>query len=160
MRQRSQKQMYLRNQSATTRTSDELQKLEEIVASLPEYDKLLDLVLRDLSGLSDNEKDFDCPTLSQGRSGLTAGQVLKSFIVKHYKNCSYRELEDLTKDSLCVGKFLEIDPHGKGISYKTLQGNIKMLSEETIDFFLLKLSAMPKTKISRQVLKHARMPQE
>ena len=169
MRQRSQKQMYLRNQSASTRTSDELAKMEEILSALPEYEKLLDMVLADLNTPSNSSEEQECtkeqamkPCSSalsspRGRKGMSADQVLKAFLVKHYKDCSYRELEELSKDSFCIGKFLEIDPHGEGISYKCLQGNIKKLSEETVDFFLVRLSSMPKTKALKKVLKHARM---
>lgn len=177
MRTRSQKQLYLRRQSASTRTSDELSKMDDILVSLPEYAKLLDMVVFDLgrkSGVrhqgdlkgrvvSGSAAESDQPLSelrsNRGRPGMSAEQVLKAFIVKQYKNCSYRELEELTRDSFCIGKFLGIDPHGDGITYKCLQDNIKRLSEETIDFFLVRLNNTPKTKISKKVLKHARMQQ-
>ena len=85
--------MYLRTQSASTSTSEELEKMNEILSSLPEYEKLLDMVLNDLNSFhsspDENCKkegdDFPCAGVG-GRKGMSAEQVLKSFIVKNYKN--------------------------------------------------------------------------
>ncbi len=125
MRIRSQRQLYFKIQSEITRPEDELQGMSIRLESLPGYNNILSKVLADLipSGRSKQT----------GRSGMTAEQVLKALIVQMRKGYSYRELAHATRDSLSVREFLKIPPFSKGFHYKTLQANIKLIEEETLD---------------------------
>lgn len=128
MRIRSQKQLYLNPQSANYTKMEEFGEIGKILDKMPEYDSLLNLVSKDLQ-MSELKS-------RAGAKGMTCEQVLRSQIVKSRYNCSYRELSEKTYDSLCVRKFLNINPWtGKGFNYKTLQKNIKLLSITTLDYF-------------------------
>jgi IS5 family transposase len=124
MRTRTQQQLYFKPQSPEIEFSLELAETNRILEELPEYQELLDRVLEDLGVSKDSQK--------RGRPGMTAEQVLRSLLVKSRLQVSYRSLSRLTKDSLSVREFLKIDPFGKGLNYKVLQNNIKMISESTV----------------------------
>ena len=64
---------------------------------------------------------------------MSAEQVLRALILRMRFDYSYRQLADATADSLCVREFLKIMPYEKGWNYKTLQSNIKLLKENTLD---------------------------
>jgi IS5 family transposase len=126
MRIRSQKQLYFKLQSATIELSKELRETSLLLESLPEYDSVLAMVQSDLNPNSNRSK--------RGRQGMTAEQVLLASLLKSRKCYSYRELSDATKDSLCSREFLKIEPYKPGFSHKTLQSNIKQISEKTLDY--------------------------
>jgi IS5 family transposase len=73
-------------------------------------------------------------TVVSGRPGLSAEQIFRAYILKGRRNCSYRNLSELTMDSLSAREFLKIPPFDLGFDFKTLQGNIILISAGTIDF--------------------------
>ncbi len=126
MRIRSQKQLYFKPQSQETELLEELESTSKILESLPEYEEVLEKISSDLNP---KEKQH-----SSGRQGMTAEQVLLASLLKSRKNYSYRELSEATKDSICSRDFLKIGMGKSGFHYKTLQANIKLIKEETLDF--------------------------
>lgn len=126
MRIRSQKQLYFKPESASYAKKDELSQTSEILESLESYDEILGLVQRDLSPSGRRKR---C-----GREGMTAEQVFRSLLLLRRFDYSYRGLADEIEDSNSVRDFLKIGPYDKGFKYKTLQSNIKLLSEGTLDF--------------------------
>jgi len=126
MRIRSQKQLYFKPQSQETEFSKELAATAKLLESLPEYKEVLEKISEDL-----NLEKKQNPSGSQG---MTAEQVLLASILKSRKTFSYRDLADATNDSICSREFLKIEPGKKGFHFKTLQGNIKLIKEETLDF--------------------------
>lgn len=125
MRIRSQKQLYFKVQSAEIDPTSELEEISKILDSLPELEEILSSILNDLSLNKTGSK--------AGAEGMTADQVLRSLIVRKLKNYSYRDLAHASKDSLSVRSFLKISCFEKGYKYKTFQGNIKRLSEASLD---------------------------
>lgn len=126
MRIRSQLQLYFKVQSVSTTVSDELGAVSNLLESLPEYGELLNAVLRDLNPNHDS-------TACAGRPGMTAEQVFRAYILKGRCNCSYRKLSELTEDSISAREFMKIAPFKGGFDFKTLHGNIILISESTID---------------------------
>lgn len=127
MRIRSQLQLYFKPQSASVPLTQELLEMKRVLESLPDYNGLLDLVLKDIQESTHGSQS------RAGRKGMTAEQILCALILKFRKNCSYRELSELTHDSLSAREFLKIEPSSKGFHYKTLQGNLKVIKESTVD---------------------------
>lgn len=127
MRIRSQKQLYIKVQSKSLSKSDELRAYGKLLENLPGYQDILEQVQRDLSP--------QCSGSKRGRNGMTAEQVLKSLLVKMRNNYSYRGLSEATRDSLSVRDFLGLSSflRPEGFSFKTLQNNIKLLQESTLD---------------------------
>lgn len=125
MRIRSQKQLYFKPQSEETDRSKELREMSKLLEELPEYDFILSLVQQDLNPRKDE--------LKRGRQGMSAEQVLRASILRARYNYSYRELAEVSKDSVSAREFLKIFHFGKGFSYKALQSNIKLLKEQTLD---------------------------
>jgi IS5 family transposase len=126
MRIRSQLQLYFKLQSLSTTVSAELEQVSELLESLPEYVECLKRVFGDLNPEQDVSR--------VGRPGMSAEQVLRAFILKGRHNCSYRKLSELTDDSISAREFMKIAPFKCGFDFKTLQGNISLISESTIDF--------------------------
>jgi len=124
MRIRSQLQQYFKFQSSSSNLSKELEKTSQILESLPDYNELLELVLSDLQAGTVSDS---------GRKGMTSEQVLRCIIVRQRKGFSYRDLSESTKDSICIREFLKIGPREVGFNFKTIQGNIKRVKEETLD---------------------------
>jgi IS5 family transposase len=125
MRIKSQKQLYIKPQSKSVPGASQLKLIERSLESLPGYNSILDKVSLDL-----NPKN---PKGNQGRKGMTAEQVLRALIVKQLNNYSYRKLADSISDSISVMEFLNLSPFSKGFHYKTLQSNIKLIEEDTLD---------------------------
>lgn len=125
MRLKSQKQLYLKPQSKTLPGSVELKLIEQSLESLPGYGAILDKVSADLNSTN--------PKGKQGRDGMTCEQVLRALIVKQLNNYSYRKLANAISDSISVMEFLNLSPFDKGFHYKTLQSNIKLIEEDTLD---------------------------
>ncbi len=133
MRLKSQKQLYFKIQSAYTSQEEELVLMSLRLESLPGYEGILTKVLGDLNPSKGK---------ASGRDGMTAEQVLRALIVKMRKGHSYRELAHATRDSLSVKEFLRLSPFSKGFHYKTLQANIKLLKEETLDLLNSELKTL------------------
>ena len=126
MRIRSQQQLYFKPQSPEVEFSQELVSTTRILEDLPEYGEILEMVLEDLCVSEVARK--------RGRTGMSAEQVLRSYIIKGRLGISYRALSRLSKDSLSVKEFLKLSPFERGFGFKVLQGNIKRLSGRTIDY--------------------------
>lgn len=126
MRIRSQKQLYFKPQSSSCSRQDELSQLSKVLEILPEYGEILSKVQSDLNP--------EGRTSASGRDGMTAEQVFRALILRIRFEYSYRALADCTEDSMSAREFLKLAPYAKGFKYKTLQSNIKLLKEETLDF--------------------------
>jgi transposase, IS5 family len=124
MRLRSQKQLYFKPQSKNYPGALQLKLIAKKLESLPCYDEILSKVSQDLNREVENK---------QGRKGMTCEQVLRAMIVKQLKGYSYRQLADAISDSLSIMEFLNLCPFTPSFSYKTLQSNIKLISEHTLD---------------------------
>jgi len=105
--------------------SSELKHTSALLESLPEYEELLKRVQNELNPRGKTSKS--------GRQGMTAEQVMLAMILRSRKNFSYRELSEATHDSLSSREFLKIGVGARGFHYKTLQSNIKQISEKTLD---------------------------
>lgn len=98
-------------------------EISEYLASINEWlngkPVLLDWVEKDLKS-----------SRGQGRPGMSCDQVLRAALVLQYRQCSYRELAFLLKDSLSFQHFCRIDPfNAPGKS--TLAANIAAIRPET-----------------------------
>ena len=78
-------------------------------------------IYRDLVGVRETDN---------GRTGMTAEQVLRCAILKQYRNLSYEELAFHLADSMTFRTFARLERKQRP-SASTLQENIKSLSEET-----------------------------
>jgi len=129
MRIRSQKQLYFKIQSVEIDAVDELEAISARLGLLPVYDAVLGKILKDLTPNGSGRENV-------GRNGMTAEQVLRALIVKMLRDYSYRKLAHATCDSISVREFLKIGPYEKGFHFKTLQANIKLLEEDTLDLVI------------------------
>lgn len=125
MRIRSQRQLYFKPQSMSVKGSEYLVALNQVLDELPGLDDILSQIQSDL-----NPQNSTSP---RGRNGMTAEQVLRALLLKQSESLPYRKLADRIGDSVSVLNFMNLCPYAKGFSYKTLQSNIKLLSEETFD---------------------------
>ena len=125
MRIRAQKQLYFKPQSAENDPNDQLQALSKIIDALPELNKILSSILKDLNPKESKSRS--------GAEGMTAEQVLRALIIKKLRSYSYRDLAHASNDSVSGREFLRIPPFKKGYKYKAFQGNIKRLSEASLD---------------------------
>ena len=125
MRIRSQKQLYFKPQSESFEGAVQLRQIGEILDNLPGYDSILSKIQEDL-----NPKNSSS---NKGRSGMSAEQVLRALILKMLNDFSYRKLADVIKDSVSAMDFMKLPPFSKGYHYKTLQSNIKLIEEETLE---------------------------
>ena len=82
---------------------------------------MLDPIYHDLVGLRQTDN---------GRTGMTAEQVLRCAILKQYRNLSYEELAFHLSDSVTFRTFARLERRQRP-SASTLQENIKSLGEET-----------------------------
>lgn len=125
MRIRSQKQLYLKIQSKSVAGSTQLELIGESLEQLPGYEKILTQIQSDLNPKQVSNK--------KGRMGMTAEQVLRALVLKMLNDYSYRKLADVIKDSMSAMEFMKLAPFSKGFHYKTLQTNIKLIEEDTLD---------------------------
>lgn len=95
---------------------DYLAKIDEWLNGTP---SLLDWVEKDLKS-----------SQSRGRPGMSCDQVLRAALVLQYRQCSYRELEFLMRDSLSFQHFCRIDPF-KAPGKSTLAANIAAIRPAT-----------------------------
>ena len=118
MRQKHTRQMSLFSVTARHDIGKELGVFSEILDAAPE---MLDRVYNDL--IRNRRKET-------GRKGMTAEQVLRTCVLKQYRNLTYEELAFHLEDSGSFRAFARLEM-GQYPSSSTLQENIKPLSEET-----------------------------
>ena len=118
MRQKLTRQMSLFSVTARHDIGKELGVFSEILDAAPE---MLDRVYNDL--IRNRRKET-------GRKGMTAEQVLRTCVLKQYRNLTYEELAFHLEDSGSFRAFARLEM-GQYPSSSTLQENIKPLSEET-----------------------------
>ncbi|MGO9022330.1 MAG: ISNCY family transposase [Syntrophobacteraceae bacterium] len=118
MRQKRSPQLSVFNALALTEIGKELAAISLIIDETP---RMLDPIYRDLVGVKQTYN---------GRTGMTAEQVLRCAILKQYRNLSYEELAFHLSDSRTFRTFARLE-RTQHPSASTLQENIKSLSEET-----------------------------
>lgn len=118
MRQKRSPQLSVFNTLAATEIGKELAAISVIIDETP---GILDPVYGDLTGASQTDN---------GRTGMTAEQVLRCAILKQYRNMSYEELAFHLADSRTFRSFARLERTQRPSS-STLQENIKALSEKT-----------------------------
>ena len=118
MRQKRSPQLSIFHSLAATEIGKELAAVSVIIDETPQ---VLDPIYKDLVGAKQTDN---------GRTGMTAEQVLRCGILKQYRNLSYEELAFHLSDSSTFRAFARLD-RGQHPSASTLQENIKSLSEET-----------------------------
>jgi transposase, IS5 family len=98
-----------------------VKELEEVSSILDANPRILELVYEDLVGTSRPDT---------GRQGMTAEQVLRSAVLKQYRELTYEELAFHLEDSDAFRGFSRLEM-GQHPSKSVLQENIKMIREET-----------------------------
>jgi IS5 family transposase len=96
----------------------ELQEMSKVLDANP---RLMDLVFQDMTSLSRTDT---------GRQGMTAEQVLRSAVLKQYRQLTYEELAFHLEDSDSFRSFSRLEV-GQYPSKSILQENIKAIREET-----------------------------
>ncbi len=121
MREKIQKQILLPGSSSGHIREKELEMISDIIDNTPH---VLERVLADLNKgkvLKSNK----------GANGMSADQVLRSFVVFQLFELSFSELEFTVADSRSCRNFCRID--GKEFKKSALHANIKKLSAETLE---------------------------
>jgi IS5 family transposase len=127
MRQKFTPQMSLFAPMARNSIVKELEGMSSILDANP---GLLDLVYQDL--LKTSRPDT-------GRQGLSAEQVLRSAVLKQYRQLTYEELAFHLEDSDAFRTFSRLDM-GQYPSKSILQENIKAIKEETWEAILCEIT--------------------
>jgi IS5 family transposase len=118
MRQKRSPQLSVFHALAATQIGKELASISLIIDETPQ---MLNPIYHDLVGVKQTDN---------GRTGMTAEQVLRCAILKQYRNLSYEELAFHLADSVTFRTFARLERRQRP-SASTLQENIKSLSEET-----------------------------
>ena len=118
MRQKRSPQLSVFHTLALTEIGKELAAISLIIDGTP---RMLDPIYRDLVGVKQTDN---------GRTGMSAEQVLRCAILKQYRNLSYEELAFHLSDSRIFRTFARLE-RSQHPSASTLQDNIKSLSEQT-----------------------------
>lgn len=118
MRRKLNPQMNLFTTMARNQIAKELKHMSQVLDATP---KVLDLVYQDL---------VRCSRPTTGREGMTAEQVLRSAILKQYRQLTYEELAFHLEDSDSFRGFSRLEM-GQYPCKSILQENIKALREET-----------------------------
>ena len=118
MRRKFNPQINLFTSVTSNAISKELKYISQIIDANPQ---LRDLIYQDLV----RAKRHDT-----GREGLTAEQVLRSAVLKQYRQLSYEELSFHLEDSSAFRTFSRLDM-GQYPCKSILQENIKSLTEDT-----------------------------
>ena len=118
MRQKRSPQLSIFHTLAATEIGKELAAISLIIDETP---RTLDPIYLDLVGVKQTDN---------GRTGMTAEQVLRCAILKQYRNLSYEELAFHLVDSKTFRTFARLE-RVQHPSASTLQENIKSLSEQT-----------------------------
>jgi len=108
-----------------------VKELQEISKVLDANPRLLDLVFQDMTSLSRPDT---------GRQGMTAEQVLRSAVLKQYRQLTYEELAFHLEDSDSFRSFsrLEMEQYP---SKSVLQENIKAIKEDTWEAILYEITS-------------------
>jgi len=141
MRQKRSPQLSVFEKLALTEIGKELAAISLIIDATPE---MLDPLFRDLVGVKQTDN---------GRTGMTAEQVLRCAILKQYRDLSYDELAFHLRDSRTFRCFARLERR-QFPSSSTLQENIKALSEqawESINQVLMDLAAKAGVEKGRTV---------
>lgn len=126
MRQKFTPQMSLFAPMARNSIVKELEGMSGILDANP---RLLDLVYQDMIKTSRPDT---------GRQGLSAEQVLRSAVLKQYRQLTYEELAFHLEDSDALRSFSRLDM-GQYPSKSILQENIKAIKEETWEAILCEI---------------------
>lgn len=118
MRQKRSPQLSVFHTLAATEIGKELASISLIIDETPQ---MLDPIYQDLVGRRQTDN---------GRTGMSAEQVLRCAILKQYRNLSYEELAFHLSDSVTFRTFARLERRQRP-SASTLQENIKSLGEET-----------------------------
>jgi IS5 family transposase len=118
MRRKRSPQLSVFHALAATQIGKELASISLIIDETPQ---MLDPIYQDLVGLRQTDN---------GRTGMTAEQVLRCAILKQYRSLSYEELAFHLSDSVTFRTFARLERRQRP-SASTLQENIKSLSEQT-----------------------------
>jgi IS5 family transposase len=118
MRQKFTPQMSLFNPIGRNSIVKELEQVSRVLDANP---RLMDLVFQDLTATSRSDT---------GRKGMTAEQVLRSAVLKQYRELTYEELAFHLEDSDAFRTFSRLEM-GQYPSKSILQENIKAIREET-----------------------------
>ena len=117
MRQKRSPQLSVFHALAITDIGQELAAISLIIDETP---RMLEPIFTDLVGVKQTDN---------GRTGMSAEQVLRCAILKQYRNLSYEELAFHLVDSITFRTFARLE-RGQHPSASTLQENIKSLSED------------------------------
>jgi IS5 family transposase len=118
MRQKRSPQLSVFHTLAVTEIGKELGAISLIIDETP---RILEPIYHDLVGVKQTDN---------GRTGMTAEQVLRCAVLKQYRNMSYDELAFHLADSWTFRAFARLERR-QHPSSSTLQENIKALSEQT-----------------------------
>ena len=118
MRQKFTPQMNLFNPVGRNSIVKELEQISQVLDANP---RLMELVFQDVVGTSRSDT---------GRKGMTAEQVLRSAVLKQYRELTYEELAFHLEDSDAFRTFSRLEM-GQYPSKSILQENIKAIGEET-----------------------------
>ena len=118
MRQKRSPQLSVFHTLSVTEIGRELEAISLIIDETP---RMLDPIYHDLVGVKQTDN---------GRTGMTAEQVLRCAILKQYRNMTYEELAFHLTDSSIFRAFARLERR-QHPSSSTLQENIKALSEDT-----------------------------
>ena len=105
-------------------------ELQEMSKVLDDNPRLMDLVFQDMTSLSRTDT---------GRQGMTAEQVLRSAVLKQYRQLTYEELAFHLEDSDSFRSFSRLEV-GQYPSKSVLQENIKAIREETWEAILQEIT--------------------
>lgn len=118
MRQKRSPQLSVFHALASTEIGKELASISLVIDETPE---MLEPIYKDLVGRRQTDN---------GRTGMTAEQVLRCAILKQYRSLSYEELAFHLADSVTFRTFARLNRKQRP-SASTLQENIKSLGEDT-----------------------------
>ncbi len=118
MRQKRSPQLSVFHIMAATEIGKELAAISLIIDETPQ---MLDPIYQDLVGVKQTDN---------GRTGMSAEQVLRCAIMKQYRSLTYEELAFHLADSMTFRTFARLE-RTQHPSASTLQENIKSLSEQT-----------------------------
>jgi IS5 family transposase len=98
---------------------------------LREMSHILDIATGMRAVYEQAAKDLNCQEegKARGRHGISVERVIKLGILRKRYGMTYRELSDMTEDSLAVRQFLDLR-YGEHYSRAAIQSNVKMISEE------------------------------
>lgn len=121
MRMMKKLQLFLRHSKVETEWSAEVEEIGKILKEAPGIEKVYEQVLSEVTGGKQT---------STGAEGLSAEQIVMLGLLRVRKDLSYRELSELTGDSIAVRALLNVKYEAK-ISKSAINSNLKKVSEST-----------------------------